>query len=144
MKRILIFLISLFFAQFFILNTSVYAQDSTKVKQGKGQKRIPFVDKNGDGYNDLLPDHDGDGIPDAMDPDWHKKHQNKNRHRFIDLDGDGINDLIFSGKAREDKPGSMDMRHSKKWKDRSGPMGEEGGNMRDHNLGGKGKGKGHR
>ena len=29
-----------------------------------------FIDENGDGFNDLAPDDDGDGIPNGMDPDW--------------------------------------------------------------------------
>lgn len=29
-----------------------------------------FVDEDGDGFNDLLPDSDGDGIPNALDPDF--------------------------------------------------------------------------
>ncbi len=28
-----------------------------------------FIDRNQDGFNDLAPDHDGDGIPDPLDPD---------------------------------------------------------------------------
>lgn len=36
-----------------------------------------FVDKNGDGYNDNAPDHDSDGIPDALDKDyWALKEKN--------------------------------------------------------------------
>lgn len=31
-----------------------------------------FVDENGDGINDLAPDHDGDGIPNGQDADWVK------------------------------------------------------------------------
>ena len=31
-----------------------------------------FVDENGDGVNDLAPDHDGDGIPNGQDSDWVK------------------------------------------------------------------------
>ena len=31
-----------------------------------------FVDEDGDGVNDLAPDHDGDGIPNGQDPDWVK------------------------------------------------------------------------
>lgn len=34
-----------------------------------------FVDENGDGINDLAPDHDGDGIPNGQDPDWVKNKQ---------------------------------------------------------------------
>ena len=29
-----------------------------------------FVDENGDGFNDLAPDADGDGIPNGLDPDY--------------------------------------------------------------------------
>jgi hypothetical protein len=31
-----------------------------------------FIDLNGDGFNDNAPDHDGDGIPNGLDPDWIK------------------------------------------------------------------------
>ena len=30
------------------------------------------MDKDNDGYNDNAPDHDGDGIPNGLDPDWKK------------------------------------------------------------------------
>lgn len=40
-------------------------QDSTKIVHG-----YFFVDKNGDGYNDNAPDHDGDGIPNGLDKDY--------------------------------------------------------------------------
>ena len=29
-----------------------------------------FLDEDGDGFNDLLPDSDGDGVPDALDPNF--------------------------------------------------------------------------
>ena len=29
-----------------------------------------FIDENGDGFNDLAPDADGDGIPNGCDPDY--------------------------------------------------------------------------
>ena len=29
-----------------------------------------FVDEDGDGFNDLAPDADGDGIPNGLDPDY--------------------------------------------------------------------------
>lgn len=32
---------------------------------GGPQKKVQFIDKNGDGLNDLLRDSDGDGIPDG-------------------------------------------------------------------------------
>ncbi|RLD13609.1 hypothetical protein DRI50_06810 [candidate division KSB1 bacterium] len=139
MKRFFLFLLIFLFGQAMLQSGLLYAQDSTRVHQRKGNKRIPFVDKNGDGYNDLLPDHDGDGIPDIMDPDWHKK-QKRKHHRFIDLDGDGINDLIFTGKGRGE--GKMRMGAQEKWKNRAGAIGEEGAEMRGRHRGqGKGKGK---
>ena len=79
---------------------SVQAQDSVKTAkkmQKKNQKKLKFVDKNGDGYNDNAPDHDNDGIPNELDPDWHRLMKEKNKLRkpkFIDLNGDGINDNL--------------------------------------------------
>ena len=34
-----------------------------------------FVDLDGDGFNDNAPDHDGDGIPNGLDPDYIKNAQ---------------------------------------------------------------------
>ncbi len=38
--------------------------------QAPGHGVCRFIDENGDGFNDLAPDDDGDGIPNGMDPDW--------------------------------------------------------------------------
>ncbi|MBN2008831.1 hypothetical protein JW960_05760 [candidate division KSB1 bacterium] len=52
-----------------------------------------FVDENGDGYNDLAPDSDGDGIPNGMDADYTPQNPDRTkRGGFIDEDGDGLND----------------------------------------------------
>jgi len=90
-KHIIFFLFVFALLPFFTIN----AQDSLKTKN-KGQdtqakiKHGPrFVDKDGDGFNDNAPDHDGDGIPNGLDPDY--QGQGKKKH-FVDLDGDGIND----------------------------------------------------
>ena len=32
-----------------------------------------FLDEDGDGFNDLMPDSDGDGVPDALDPDFRNR-----------------------------------------------------------------------
>jgi hypothetical protein len=75
----------------------LYAQDSTKAAENErgNQHGIHFIDEDGDGYNDNAPDHDGDGIPNGLDPDWQKEKKGKrNRWRFVDLDGDGINDNL--------------------------------------------------
>ncbi|MGC9364955.1 MAG: hypothetical protein ACP5FZ_10350 [Fidelibacterota bacterium] len=37
-----------------------------------------FIDENGDGFNDNAPDHDGDGIPNRIDPDFQRMFQMKN------------------------------------------------------------------
>lgn len=41
-----------------------------KDRYERGSRWCRFVDKDGDGYNDRAPDHDGDGIPNGLDPDW--------------------------------------------------------------------------
>ncbi|MEZ4650206.1 MAG: hypothetical protein R3E97_15770 [Candidatus Eisenbacteria bacterium] len=37
---------------------------------GKVHRATNYVDANGDGYNDLAPDADGDGIPNGADADY--------------------------------------------------------------------------
>ncbi len=84
------------------------AQDSLKAGQsdqtgGETTKHGPrFVDENGDGFNDNAPDHDGDGIPNGLDPDYQGQ---KNRHRrgFQDLDGDGIDDNLVAPEQNRDQ-----------------------------------------
>ena len=39
---------------------------------GQGNGVCQFIDEDGDGFNDLAPDADGDGIPNGMDPDYVK------------------------------------------------------------------------
>lgn len=38
--------------------------------QQAGYRVGGFVDENNDGFNDLAPDADGDGIPNGLDPDY--------------------------------------------------------------------------
>lgn len=40
--------------------------------QGNGNGVCRFIDEDGDGFNDLAPDADGDGIPNGLDPDYVK------------------------------------------------------------------------
>ena len=96
MKTQIIFL----FATLFVwaaTSIPLQAQDSTKTeKKSKTIHGQHFIDKDGDGYNDNAPDHDGDGIPNGLDPDWQilkNEKGNKKKRRFVDLDGDGINDI---------------------------------------------------
>jgi len=85
------------------------AQDSTQTKDKENQQNQVFVDEDGDGYNDNAPDHDGDGIPNGLDPDWQKlKKEQKAKHRFVDLDGDGIDDnLQMGGQNPQQSRGEM-------------------------------------
>ncbi len=48
------------------------AQTDPGTGLGNGNGVCGFVDENGDGFNDLAPDADGDGIPNGMDPDYVK------------------------------------------------------------------------
>jgi len=71
-------------------------QDSTAKNPNQQQQSKDgqgFVDADGDGYNDNAPDHDGDGIPDGLDPDYAKF---RKMRKFVDLDGDGIDDNLTS------------------------------------------------
>lgn len=87
MKTLLkIFLILVF------VTPALLSQDTTKVKKNN-KKQCKFVDKNKDGYNDNAPDHDGDGIPNGLDPDFKKqKGKQKRFGKFIDKNGNGIDD----------------------------------------------------
>ena len=79
-------------------------QDCTQAKDKINHQNPNFVDENNDGYNDNAPDHDGDGIPNGLDPDWQKlqKEKKKGKHKkFVDLNGDGINDNIQNGQRQE-------------------------------------------
>ncbi|MBD3165553.1 hypothetical protein GF324_03060 [bacterium] len=45
-------------------------QDSPPGERPRPRSNRPrFIDRDGDGFNDLAPDADGDGIPDGIDPD---------------------------------------------------------------------------
>ena len=41
-------------------------------ENGNGHRVAVFIDENGDGFNDLAPDADGDGIPNGLDSDYVK------------------------------------------------------------------------
>ncbi len=79
-------------------------------KQQKQQSAQVFIDADGDGYNDNAPDHDGDGIPNGLDPDWRKGQGRK--MNYIDADGDGINDLIQNSDNTEFQNGNMNQNRS--------------------------------
>jgi len=67
-----------------------------ETRRGMARGVRGFVDENGDGYNDLAPDHDGDGIPNGRDPDFTRgtgmgQHAGQGPN-FQDSDGDGVCD----------------------------------------------------
>ena len=82
-------------------SSTVFAQQ----KQRKHKNAKVFIDADGDGYNDNAPDHDGDGIPNGLDPDW-TKGQNR-KMNYLDADGDGINDLLQNNDQTEFQNGNM-------------------------------------
>ena len=121
----------------FAAYSSLYAQaDTTKqpVKHGKN-----FVDKNGDGYNDNAPDHDGDGIPNGLDPDYTGPKFQKGKRAFVDLNGDGIDDNTGKawGKRGKGKYGPGDGTGNKG----VGPKDGTGNGTGDGTQGGKSRGK---
>ena len=88
-------------------NNYIFAQQKNK----KHKKPQIFVDEDGDGYNDNAPDHDGDGIPNGLDPDWEKRHGRK--MNYIDSDGDGINDLLQNNDQTELQNGNTHQKGSR-------------------------------
>ncbi len=140
MKSKFILIILIVFAGSSYIN----AQDSTAEQSSSQQHqyRQRFIDKDGDGYNDNAPDHDGDGIPNGLDPDYEGtgKMKQKNQPQYIDLNGDGINDLMFQdqkGKGFPGKRGQMEQSHP----DRGQTMeaGKQKGRMGDKKKGKSGR-----
>ncbi len=63
-------LITLLSALFILMLASLaLAQD---FGPGQGSGVCQFIDEDGDGFNDLAPDADGDGIPNGLDEDFVK------------------------------------------------------------------------
>ena len=65
-------LTSLLGALALILGLTLLSTDvgNAQSDRGNGFTVREFVDDDGDGFNDLAPDHDGDGIPNGLDPDY--------------------------------------------------------------------------
>ncbi len=55
-----------------VLMSAAAVQAQTAPAGDTGHGVCGFVDENGDGFNDLAPDADGDGIPNGLDPDYVK------------------------------------------------------------------------
>ena len=94
---------------------------ATAQGHGNGYMVRDFVDNDGDGFNDLAPDHDGDGIPNGQDEDYIRPQ-----------DGSG-NKFGNGGNTRDDENMFQHWyRHMNKWLN----GGQDG-------LGGGGQGKGY-
>jgi len=121
MKRINLFIGVLMFGLSLMFSNLIMAQTTNQQKEksqnniktqaqkptidpSKIQHSYRFVDKNGDGYNDNAPDHDSDGIPNGVDPDY-KGAKVGSGKRFTDMNGDGINDNRGTGKRASGKKG---------------------------------------
>ena len=58
------------------------AQDS-EPNDDPVQEICRFIDEDGDGFNDLAPDADGDGIPNGLDPDYVRTQDGEgNQHQY--------------------------------------------------------------
>lgn len=86
LTKLLIFALVAMFLTFVSFSADSFAQN--------GNHGAGFVDENGDGYNDNAPDHDGDGIPNGVDPDYVPLNPDRGNRfgGFIDENGNGIND----------------------------------------------------
>ncbi|MBK8164396.1 MAG: hypothetical protein IPK64_00375 [bacterium] len=81
------------------------ANAQTDEQPGNGYRVGGFLDEDGDGFNDLAPDADGDGIPNGLDPDFEPVGDGSGQRRGEgNGDGDGICDQDGGFLAR---PGAM-------------------------------------
>jgi hypothetical protein len=108
------------------------------------KKGLGFIDDNGDGINDLAPDHDGDGVPNGQDSDWVRnkrdgigyQHGQRMRKGINDLapdhDGDGVPNGQDSDWIRHKRDGTgyqhgQRMRNGGSWHQGSQSRGGRGG-----------------
>jgi len=85
-----------------VLATGALAQtagDQLQMRtQTRTQARAQFLDQNGDGINDCIRDHDGDGIPNRQDPDWTRPQDGTGmKNQFGRKSGEGWSRGSFQG-----------------------------------------------
>ena len=87
-----------------LLAVGANAQDNGP---GNGDGMCRFIDEDGDGFNDLAPDADGDGIPNGLDPDYVKPEDgtglmNRWVHRYGELFRRYLGDDVFAAMSEMD------------------------------------------
>jgi len=73
-----------------ILSAAAFAQGFGP-DEGFGNGTCGFIDENGDGFNDLAPDADGDGIPNGLDADYVRPEDGAGTARMYGLSADRPN-----------------------------------------------------
>lgn len=69
MKPLMVLILAALLIAFLAVGAN--AQDAESAHDNGGGV-CRFIDEDGDGFNDLAPDADGDGIPNGLDPDYEK------------------------------------------------------------------------
>ncbi len=136
-------IIAVFSAFLFAIGALLTLGANTALAQGD-QRHMGvrgFLDEDGDGFNDLIPDFDGDGVPNPIDPDWRGQHQfadsvggNRGMHGREDttgvmhrgMMGPGFMYMDHHGEPGMYGPGDSTMHGGMMWPD-SGGGGHHGG-----------------
>ncbi|MCK9996426.1 MAG: hypothetical protein KAH56_09150 [Candidatus Krumholzibacteria bacterium] len=89
-----------------LLAAGANAQDKDH-GDGNGASMCRFIDEDGDGFNDLAPDADGDGIPNGLDPDYVKPEDgtgmmNSWAHKYSELFRQYLGDDFFAAMTSMD------------------------------------------
>jgi hypothetical protein len=88
-------------AALILMVASAYSQE---FDPGHGNGVCNFIDEDGDGFNDLAPDADGDGIPNGLDPDYERPQDGEGLGNRYGFDGEGG---LFCTSFGEDALGAM-------------------------------------
>lgn len=94
-----------------VVLTALLAAGASAQDNGSGDRNgaglCRFIDEDGDGFNDLAPDADGDGIPNGLDPDYVKPEDgtglmNRLVHRYGELFRRYLGDDAFAAMSEMD------------------------------------------
>ena len=76
---------------------TAFAQTADEATAPPVQHGPNFIDENGDGFNDLAPDIDGDGIPNGQDADYVKPQDGSGQKKGRSLDRGAGNRAFGNG-----------------------------------------------